>query len=198
MLGAGKRLHQLGSPPSHKPQSPLTFILSHCLTAPFACAHCGVVTSRRGNRFPNRLPRWQPMSPLCWEWQPARPGQLAHPCAVHAVYDPESHRTRQRGAVDNPWLMFRGFRLLLLSHGWESPPSITQHEQVRVMDDTAVFSTRIPVLLHVGSSFLAHSRRERWDTLLHSRESQQHWSSSSTICSVPQGFLAQKEPPDCD
>lgn len=119
-------------------------------------------------------------------------------CAVHAAYDPESHRTRQRGAVDNPWLMFRGFRLLLLSHGWESPPSITQHEQVRVMDDTAMFSTRIPVLLHVGSSFLAHSRRERWDTLLHSRESQQHWSSSSTICSVPQGFLAQKEPPDCD
>lgn len=41
------------------------------------------------------------------------------------------------------------------------------------MDGTAVFSARIPVLLHAGSSFLAHSGRERWDLLLHSRESQQ-------------------------
>lgn len=79
--------------------------------------------------------------------------------------------------------------LLLLFHGWECPPCITQGEQGWVMDGTATFSTRIPVLLHAGRSFLAHSGRERWDPLLHSRESQQRWSNSSTICSVPQGLL---------
>lgn len=68
---------EAASPPSDKPQPPLTFILSCCLTARGGRAHGSVVMSRRGNRFPNRPPRWQPVSPPCWE------RQLPQPC--HAM-----------------------------------------------------------------------------------------------------------------